>query len=180
MGVSCNGSSTPPETKPVTTPCPSQTTTTTGPIVTPCPFAAAAAAARKKLPPPHLELSDDSIPKKQPLKITTDNNGDDKPSKPFDQIKRNKALEKIFGGSANAEKDGKRFKPQTTTTTTETPTVEGCEDRFAECPDWAADGECISNPFWMKPNCQQSCGSCGLSLTEVDKPTPKGTTDFSV
>jgi len=40
----------------------------------------------------------------------------------------------------------------------------GCSDMHRNCQMWASMGQCNSNPFWMRPNCQQSCGSCGATI----------------
>nr|CAD2146098.1 unnamed protein product [Meloidogyne enterolobii] len=34
-------------------------------------------------------------------------------------------------------------------------------------------GECLSNPFWMRPHCQKSCSSCGETLGDISTPTPR-------
>ena len=39
--------------------------------------------------------------------------------------------------------------------------VEECADRHAECPTYAEDGECESNPGFAKYQCAVSCGTCG-------------------
>lgn len=31
------------------------------------------------------------------------------------------------------------------------------------CCEWAAAGECLLNPFWMKPNCPKACGTPGAT-----------------
>ncbi|CDW52286.1 ShK domain containing protein [Trichuris trichiura] len=49
------------------------------------------------------------------------------------------------------------------------PKLEHCLDGAAFCPFWAMMGECDRNPFWMKPNCQRSCRSCGMTVADVDK-----------
>ncbi|EFN58979.1 hypothetical protein CHLNCDRAFT_137600 [Chlorella variabilis] len=47
-----------------------------------------------------------------------------------------------------------------------------CEDARVECPQWAAAGECDSNPVYMKGS-EVSVGSCRLSC-KVCRPCPKG------
>jgi hypothetical protein len=42
-----------------------------------------------------------------------------------------------------------------------------CLDRHTGCAGWAASGDCDSNPFFMKVQCQQSCGSCGCNLSNA-------------
>uniref|UniRef100_A0A915HZL4 ShKT domain-containing protein n=1 Tax=Romanomermis culicivorax TaxID=13658 RepID=A0A915HZL4_ROMCU len=61
------------------------------------------------------------------------------------------------------DQDGKKHRPDSDAE---------CRDSFAMCYLWALDGECETNPFWMKPNCQMSCKSCGIALEDVEKPTP--------
>jgi hypothetical protein len=39
-----------------------------------------------------------------------------------------------------------------------------CADGNNLCKFWASAGECNKNPFYMKPTCQQSCGSCGCTV----------------
>lgn len=43
----------------------------------------------------------------------------------------------------------------------------GCRDSVKSCRQWAAMGECEKNPYWMKPHCQQSCHSCGVSVADA-------------
>ena len=45
-----------------------------------------------------------------------------------------------------------------------------CLDKYAECVDWALEGECEHNPFWMRPNCRISCAFCDRHINEpVDR-----------
>ena len=37
---------------------------------------------------------------------------------------------------------------------------EECKDDSPNCKDWAADGECDSNPSFMLTSCRRSCGKC--------------------
>ncbi|KRZ87912.1 putative tyrosinase-like protein tyr-3, partial [Trichinella sp. T8] len=48
-----------------------------------------------------------------------------------------------------------------------------CPDLLITCAFWASQGECSKNPYWMKPNCQKSCNSCGATVSSVDSPSPK-------
>ncbi|KFD57816.1 hypothetical protein M513_01486 [Trichuris suis] len=48
-----------------------------------------------------------------------------------------------------------------------------CPDSVVTCAFWANKGECEKNPFWMKPNCQKSCNSCGATVGTVNKPASK-------
>ena len=36
-----------------------------------------------------------------------------------------------------------------------------CTDKNDRCAEWAGKGECDANPVWMKPNCAESCKTCG-------------------
>lgn len=36
----------------------------------------------------------------------------------------------------------------------------GCEDKYLDCPKWAADQECEINPEYMLYNCAKSCKAC--------------------
>ncbi|XP_045602563.2 putative tyrosinase-like protein tyr-3 [Procambarus clarkii] len=38
--------------------------------------------------------------------------------------------------------------------------AQGCSDRNAQCPQWAANGECYKNRGYMHVNCAQSCHQC--------------------
>ncbi|KFD57818.1 hypothetical protein M513_01488 [Trichuris suis] len=58
---------------------------------------------------------------------------------------------------------------QSTGSNTNVPKLEHCLDGAAFCPFWAMMGECDRNPFWMKPNCQRSCHTCGMTVADVDK-----------
>uniref|UniRef100_A0A0N5BH38 ShKT domain-containing protein n=1 Tax=Strongyloides papillosus TaxID=174720 RepID=A0A0N5BH38_STREA len=44
-----------------------------------------------------------------------------------------------------------------------------CEDKSKICCFWALTGECTTNPFWMRINCPQACGTCGCKLKNADK-----------
>jgi len=37
---------------------------------------------------------------------------------------------------------------------------DGCADTAADCAQWAAAGECQSNPGFMHASCAKSCGTC--------------------
>lgn len=43
------------------------------------------------------------------------------------------------------------------------PTSTDCNDKYDDCPKWAADGECTINPEYMLYNCSKSCQSCALT-----------------
>ena len=36
-----------------------------------------------------------------------------------------------------------------------------CSRFCQDCCQWAVAGECDANPFWMRVNCQKSCGTAG-------------------
>jgi len=38
--------------------------------------------------------------------------------------------------------------------------LKDCVDSDSNCADWAKQGECTSNPDWMKVNCKKSCKMC--------------------
>uniref|UniRef100_A0AC35GTN3 ShKT domain-containing protein n=1 Tax=Panagrolaimus sp. PS1159 TaxID=55785 RepID=A0AC35GTN3_9BILA len=66
----------------------------------------------------------------------------------------------------------------TTTTTTTTPiptttTAKTCFNYHELCSFWADLGECIKNPFWMRPHCQEACHSCGERLEDINIPHPR-------
>lgn len=46
---------------------------------------------------------------------------------------------------------------------------ESCDDKSKICCFWALTGECTTNPFWMRINCPQACGTCGCKLKNADK-----------
>uniref|UniRef100_A0A5S6QGN7 ShKT domain-containing protein n=1 Tax=Trichuris muris TaxID=70415 RepID=A0A5S6QGN7_TRIMR len=48
-----------------------------------------------------------------------------------------------------------------------------CPDAVVTCAFWANKGECDKNPYWMKPNCQKSCNSCGSTVGSINKPQSK-------
>ncbi|VDN01076.1 unnamed protein product [Thelazia callipaeda] len=55
-----------------------------------------------------------------------------------------------------------------------------CLDYSIHCKFWADLGECIRNPFWMMPNCQKSCFTCGKVFSKVYEPTlRKGCTNHN-
>ena len=39
--------------------------------------------------------------------------------------------------------------------------IDSCMDKNGNCPIWAKDGHCQSNPEDMKTNCEHSCKVCG-------------------
>merc|ERR1712242_381780 len=39
----------------------------------------------------------------------------------------------------------------------------GCSDTNQYCEDWAASGQCDTNPNYMLESCRKSCGVCSLS-----------------
>ncbi|KAL1235379.1 putative tyrosinase-like protein [Trichinella spiralis] len=45
-------------------------------------------------------------------------------------------------------------------------------DKHIKCLFWSLIGECDKNPFWMLPNCQKSCFSCGMTVADVNTPSP--------
>ncbi|KRX58731.1 putative tyrosinase-like protein tyr-3 [Trichinella sp. T9] len=47
-----------------------------------------------------------------------------------------------------------------------------CTDKHIKCLFWSLIGECDKNPFWMLPNCQKSCFSCGMTVADVNTPSP--------
>lgn len=51
----------------------------------------------------------------------------------------------------------------------------GCVDNTAykdQCPLWAQNGECKTNPSWMKENCRKSCQSCSPACTDSNISCP--------
>ncbi|KAI6177185.1 ShKT domain-containing protein [Aphelenchoides bicaudatus] len=54
-----------------------------------------------------------------------------------------------------------------------TTTPANCFNYNRLCGFWADLGECIRNPFWMRPHCQLACQSCGESLNDVFAPKAK-------
>lgn len=66
---------------------------------------------------------------------------------------------------------GKLLMPPTTSTTTTT--RKPCSDYHRLCSYWAEKGQCDENPFWMRPQCQKSCLSCGETLEDVHSLEPK-------
>ncbi|CAD5220567.1 unnamed protein product [Bursaphelenchus xylophilus] len=68
------------------------------------------------------------------------------------------------------------FVPTSTTSIPPTPsttTFSTCFNYNPLCEFWADLGECAKNPFWMRPNCQRSCRSCGESVEDVYAPQAK-------
>lgn len=56
-----------------------------------------------------------------------------------------------------------------------------CIDLQAECPNWAAKGECSNNPQYMLLDCRKSCDSCiDLHTTGVMQIAPDETTRLQV
>uniref|UniRef100_A0A914CDM1 ShKT domain-containing protein n=1 Tax=Acrobeloides nanus TaxID=290746 RepID=A0A914CDM1_9BILA len=47
-----------------------------------------------------------------------------------------------------------------------------CHDYHHMCKFWAENDECVSNPFWMRINCQRSCDSCGETQKDLYIPKP--------
>uniref|UniRef100_A0A915IEM5 ShKT domain-containing protein n=1 Tax=Romanomermis culicivorax TaxID=13658 RepID=A0A915IEM5_ROMCU len=47
--------------------------------------------------------------------------------------------------------------------TTSSGSGDQCVDSNDLCCFWASLGHCDSNLFWMRPNCQKACGTCGCS-----------------
>ncbi|KAL3084814.1 hypothetical protein niasHT_031699 [Heterodera trifolii] len=58
----------------------------------------------------------------------------------------------------------------TTTSPPTTITKEICFNFHKLCDFWAKMGECLNNPFWMRPHCQVSCNSCGETLGDISTP----------
>uniref|UniRef100_A0A915NF58 ShKT domain-containing protein n=1 Tax=Meloidogyne floridensis TaxID=298350 RepID=A0A915NF58_9BILA len=44
-----------------------------------------------------------------------------------------------------------------------------CNDRHEKCLDWAGQGECERNQFWMQENCRDACDRCLVGRSEVCK-----------
>uniref|UniRef100_A0A914XA22 ShKT domain-containing protein n=1 Tax=Plectus sambesii TaxID=2011161 RepID=A0A914XA22_9BILA len=44
-----------------------------------------------------------------------------------------------------------------------------CFDSHENCHYWAKSGECESNEYWMLPECQKSCNSCGKFTTPAPR-----------
>uniref|UniRef100_A0A914DN87 ShKT domain-containing protein n=1 Tax=Acrobeloides nanus TaxID=290746 RepID=A0A914DN87_9BILA len=45
-----------------------------------------------------------------------------------------------------------------------------CFNYHRLCKYWAGMGECDSNPFWMRPHCQEACKSCGETIETISVP----------
>ncbi len=41
-----------------------------------------------------------------------------------------------------------------------------CQDSEADCSFWASEGECETNPKYMKKQCRASCGTCDVDVTD--------------
>merc|ERR1719221_2424000 len=52
------------------------------------------------------------------------------------------------------------------------PTPAACSDENQMCEDWAANGECETNPGYMLENCRLSCGECSAPTTPAPPPPP--------
>ncbi|XP_066973579.1 hatching enzyme 1.2-like [Macrobrachium rosenbergii] len=52
----------------------------------------------------------------------------------------------------------------TTTTARPTPKPVDCVDLNTFCPSWASEGQCKSNPGYMRVNCKKSCNTCGTEV----------------
>lgn len=44
-----------------------------------------------------------------------------------------------------------------------------CEDVEDNCPAWALNNQCITNPEFMLLNCPKSCGSCKMNSAQIKK-----------
>merc|ERR1712048_109864 len=44
-----------------------------------------------------------------------------------------------------------------------------CKDTHNDCPGWASDGECVSNPGHVLKSCPNSCSVCKEGATCADK-----------
>ena len=52
------------------------------------------------------------------------------------------------------------------------PKFKGCDDQSSYCGQWAAVGECVSNPNYMRHNCPVTCHLCQSSKChDLDTPT---------
>ena len=40
--------------------------------------------------------------------------------------------------------------------------MQGCVDEHPRCPEWARNGLCNQNSFFMAHTCRESCGVCGF------------------
>jgi len=66
--------------------------------------------------------------------------------------------------------------PAPTTPAPPPPTPSSCADNNQYCSDWAANGECETNPGYMLTNCRASCGVCSgpqpSPATQAPTPAP--------
>lgn len=46
-----------------------------------------------------------------------------------------------------------------------------CDDLEDNCPAWALNNQCITNPAYMLVNCPKSCGSCKMTQAQIGKLT---------
>jgi hypothetical protein len=46
-----------------------------------------------------------------------------------------------------------------------------CDDVEENCPAWALNNQCVTNPDFMLLNCPKSCGSCKMSSAQIKKLT---------
>jgi len=77
------------------------------------------------------------------------------------------------GSPAGPGWGGSPTQAPTPTQPTPTPT-QPCTDNNQYCADWAANGECETNPNYMLVTCPESCGACPQP-TPTPQPTPAPT-----
>jgi len=46
------------------------------------------------------------------------------------------------------------------TLATQSPPVNGCNNKHTRCDEWAQRGECKVNPYYMQKNCKKACNIC--------------------
>ncbi|KRX98532.1 putative tyrosinase-like protein tyr-3 [Trichinella pseudospiralis] len=81
---------------------------------------------------------------------------------------RNESLS-IFGETIAPTKETLLLPTESSVLGTFFKKTQQCKDKNSLCLLWAIIGECTKNPYWMKPNCQRSCNTCGMTLKDVNK-----------
>merc|ERR1712151_380312 len=57
---------------------------------------------------------------------------------------------------------------------------ERCTDEDSQCVAWAKEGQCSSNPEYMRQNCKSSCSLCGSPVQTPSAPAGHGTQNGTV
>uniref|UniRef100_A0A183BMJ0 ShKT domain-containing protein n=1 Tax=Globodera pallida TaxID=36090 RepID=A0A183BMJ0_GLOPA len=127
-------------------------------------------------------VSDDDEAK---LKLVSGHSGKRVPEERIDAESRGPVTHQTWllsavgpGYDETAEDDGSSEQPMMLNTSTAVPTTTGtdtdtCFNYHKLCDFWAKMGECLNNPFWMRPHCQLSCKSCGETLGDISTPPPR-------